>query len=358
MSAGFVDELDGWFGAASEIGQTVLDPQNGPLIRRASNGDNPLISAYRAHRDQRRHDDEVSNTASPDAFGLSQFAGAAAVPIGKVGLAGRLAQGGGYGAAFGLGGSGADLTKGEVKPALRDAGEGAVVGLATSALAEPVMAAGRYATALKARGKAGEVEAVGKAASRDFAAERGGLGADSRGTLTKLETADKILASPIASPEMKAQAQAFVDSELGRQTRLTAWQNTLDDLPNQMGQMEQRRGAMDAARAAAEPGAVEATAMQNLGESVIQKEILPRADRLVGNKALSMIGQFGGAPITTTKNLLKSPHMQYRTGQVGEAIAGPMSVAGKALQPGGTQSLQDYLRPKDDEDAAAWFTGQ
>lgn len=359
-SAGFIDELDGAVGAVADVGRTVLNPQSGPLIKNAANGENPLIASYRTHRDQRKHDDAVSQAASPDAFGVGQFAGAASMPMAKAGIAGRLAQGTAYGGLYGLGESDADLTKGQTGPALRDMGEGMALGFATSAVAEPVMAAGRYSSALKARGKEAEIAAVSKAKTKDFASERGGLGSDSRGTLTRLETADKILASPLATPEMKAQAQAFLDSDLGKQTRLTAWQNTLDDLPSQMGQMQERRGAMDAAAAAAEPAAVEATAMENLNQSVFQKEIIPRADRLMGNKLLSMIGQFGGAPITTTKNLLKAPRMQYRAGQIGEAVAAPMSVAAKATQSGGTQLLEDYLRPKDDEErqeqGAAWFT--
>lgn len=362
-SAGFIDELDGVAGAYGEIGSTLSDLKNGPLIQRMKArgmSENPVLAAYREHRDQRRHDDEVSRQGSPDAFGAAQLGGAAAMPVAKAGLAGRLAQGAGYGGAYGLGESKADLTKGETGPALRDAGEGAAVGLGAALAVEPAMALGRYSTALKAQGKAGEIAAVGKAASKDFGKARGGLGSDTRGTLTKLKTADDILASPLATPEMKAQAQAFLDSEIGKQTRLTAWQNTLDDLPNQMGQMGEARGSMEAAAAAAAPEAVEATAMQNLSESVIKKEVLPRVDRLVGNKALSMIGQFGGAPITTTKNLLKSPHVQYRSGQIGEAAAVPMTAVGKALQPGGAQMLEDYLRPKDDEErqeqAASWFT--
>ncbi len=356
MSAGFIDELDGVVGLLGEAGKQQSDLIAGKP-REIDMG-----ASYRASRDQRRKDDDTSQAANPNAFTAAQIGGAAVMPMAKAGVAGRLAQGAGYGAAYGLGGSTADMTKGETGPALMDMGEGAAVGLGTAAAIEPVAALGRYGVSLKAQGKAGQIDKVSKAATKDFASERGGLGSDSRGTLTKLKTAQDVIASPLAPPEMKAQAQAFLDSELGKQTQLTAWRNTLDDLPSQMGQMGERRAAMEAAAAAAEPAAVEATAMSQLGESVVKKEVLPRLDRLVGNKALSMVGQFGGAPITTTKNLLKNPHMQYRTGQVAEAVGGPAAAAGQSVQPGGSQLLEDYLRPMDDEErkkqGAAWFTGR
>jgi hypothetical protein len=322
-SLGFIDEIEGgmsYLAAASRNGEMRGEPM-------ADAG-----AAYRKGRDQRRHDDEVSQKASPDAFGTAQFAKA-------------------------------------FDSAALDTVEGGALGLATAGAIEPVAALGRYGKALKAQGKAGEVAAVGKAASKDFGKARGGLGSDTRGTITALKDADAIVARPIppdmtgealrAEMAMKEQARAFVESDLGKQTRQLAAQNMLDDLPNKMGQMQESRASMEAAGEAASPEMVEAAAQKNVDKSIITEDIAPRLDRLGHNTVFSTAASSIGAPLTTVKNIMKTPRIQYRAGQVIGAAGKPAEAMSKAQIPA-TGMLEDYLRPRDDEEreeqGATWLT--
>lgn len=104
---------------------------------RAPFGDGSLGDNYRKARDEYREDNKIAEEANPKTFMAGNIAGAlggALLPIPgtalKAGatLGQEVKLGLGLGAAAGLGGSEADLTKGEVGQTLVDAGKGALMG--------------------------------------------------------------------------------------------------------------------------------------------------------------------------------------------------------------------------------------
>lgn len=154
-SMGFGDELAGALGAAaSSVG--LLDNKEN-----LSFGD-----AYRQYRDQARESDRLAEAKHGGAYIAGQVVGgiatAPALPGGAVSTLGKAAAtGAGYGAVAGLGGSKADLTRGEVDQAAIDTGIGAGVGLAAGAVGHGIVkGAGKAASAIRARvgGEAGRVE--------------------------------------------------------------------------------------------------------------------------------------------------------------------------------------------------------
>lgn len=354
-SLGFLDELEGVRGAYSEARRPMIETwPDGARLEGLTDQPQSISDAYRRARDQRRHDDAIARERSPDATAAAQFGGAMLLPV--RGMTGATVAGG----AYGLGASDADLTKGEARGAGNDAAEGAAMGFLTAAAAKPLASLGRYGKTLESRGIAAEEANVAKAAARDYRGERSGLASDTGAVNRRLAIADEVLANPQAyTPEMVAQAHGFVNSELGIATRRLTAQNALDDLPGSMGQLQERRAAMDAAAAAAEPAAVSATTKANLSKSWTMNELAPRLDRLANNAFMSAATQpIGGAPLKTASNLANAPLTQVRAGQRLQNIAAP-GKAMSAAQPGIAQTLADYLRPRDEkereEQGVDWF---
>lgn len=135
---GFADEL---------AGATAIMPDVDPLGSPIPSADEPAPSLsgameeYRRVRDESRAANEAAEEAHPKKFLAGQIAGGVAtapiLPGGAV--KGVLKAGGaglGYGAVSGLGGSDADLTKGEFAKAAVDTGVGAGVGLGAGILGQ------------------------------------------------------------------------------------------------------------------------------------------------------------------------------------------------------------------------------
>lgn len=354
-SLGFLDELEGARGAYAEARRPLLETwPDGARMEGLTDAPQSIPDAYRRARDQRRRDDALAKERSPDAYGVAQFGGAMLTP-GRS-LKGATVAGG----AYGLGASEADLTKGETRGAGNDMAESALAGFLGAAAAKPLEALGRAGKSLQARGVAAEEANVAKAAAKDYRSERSGLASDTGAVNRRLAIADEILANPQAyTPEMVAQAHGFVNSAEGIATRRLTAQNAIDDLPGSMSQLRERRAAMDAAEAAADPVAVATAAKDNLSKSWLKQEVAPRADRLANNAFMSAVSQpIGEAPVKTIMNLGAAPLTQVRVGKAMERAGAP-GKAMSAAQPGLTQTLSDYLRPRDekerDEQGIDWF---
>lgn len=146
--------------------------------------------AYRERRDYERSKDSAAQSAHGGLYLAGQLAGGlASTPLVPGGLAGAV----GYGAASGLGGSEADVTKGELARAALDTGIGATVGAAAHGLA-----AGAGALANRFGGRAAAIEeglaqsaankaAGGKGGTATAASEAGRSSADVARQLDKIE---------------------------------------------------------------------------------------------------------------------------------------------------------------------------
>jgi hypothetical protein len=145
---GFGDEI---VGAVSAPLLKLIGKFSGNAAYQDAFGNKPLGDLYREGRDIERKADTSAEAAHPVAYTGGQLAGGAlTAPFAASGLAGAV----GYGAASGLGGSEADLTKGEIGRAALDTAIGAGVGAAAHGVASGIGKLGQ-----KALGRAGQIEA-------------------------------------------------------------------------------------------------------------------------------------------------------------------------------------------------------
>lgn len=194
-SMGFGDELAGLTGASIE---SIMADDSKPFIQR-----------YREARDFARNLNSKAKSDNPWTYGLSEVAGGAAssAPFGA--SAATVKGAGALGAAYGLGGSNADLTRGEVGDAALDTAKGAAIGAGTGLVAKAIPAAGKMfrenadETALRALGG-------NKAAFQDQL---------KRGTNLGKRALDEGIIGPFSSPEtmlersqlLKQQGGEFMD---------------------------------------------------------------------------------------------------------------------------------------------------
>lgn len=128
-SFGFADEGEGAIKAA-------LDYLHGKY------GDRPLSEIYRLERDAARQKYGQAEQQNPVSYKTGEIGGAVATSlIPGLGEANALKLGG-MGAAYGLGGSNADLTKGNIVGAAKDTATGAAIGLGSGLIAPAVSVAG------------------------------------------------------------------------------------------------------------------------------------------------------------------------------------------------------------------------
>lgn len=112
-----------------------------------------FLDLYRKHRDESRTKNKAAQEAHPYAYGAGNVGGAIATALPAGAAAAGVKGAAVIGALSGLGGSEADLTKGDVVPAAVDTAAGAGVGAATAGLLNKVggttAAAGGVGPALK-----------------------------------------------------------------------------------------------------------------------------------------------------------------------------------------------------------------
>lgn len=136
---GFSDELSGALGAGMELVT-------------GKSGLKDVADNYRYYRDTFREQDDAAKAANPTTFGAGEIGGAVA-GAGKIGALSKGAKGlAALGGVTGLGGSDADLTKGQIGGALKDTAVGTATGLATAGVAK-----GLQGVASKAGNKLGSV---------------------------------------------------------------------------------------------------------------------------------------------------------------------------------------------------------
>lgn len=156
-SFGLTDELSGAAGAQDELGRRFRSAlgfnkadYNRPIIDPSKGAFQAALDRYRLERDSTRADLKKGAETNPKTAFVSEIAGALAVPLpgpGKAKAGASLLsragqyglQGAGVGAAYGLGTSDADLTKGEFGKMANDVSQGAQGGYVGGALGGPAL---------------------------------------------------------------------------------------------------------------------------------------------------------------------------------------------------------------------------
>lgn len=275
---GFADELAGAADAARSLpsgAQTLasaLSPGVAGLVSLAapdtprSEDTGDLLRTYLKARDAARAQTHAAEEANPKSFLAGSFAGAAASP-GPKGLgAGRLAkQGAMYGAASGLGGSEADLAKGEILPTLVNtavsAGTGAILAPVASGLSA------RFGRFLKEKSQENALKAVGaRAGIADVLGNEGVRTADDARQLGQLAI-DQGLVPPLSTAADVAERTGFALEKQGARI-----EGVLQDA-NKTGPADFQHAAWRAAQSAMGPNGLTTEAISKSGpaQSLIEK---------------------------------------------------------------------------------------
>lgn len=299
----------------------------------------------------------ASTVASPNPFNKLGVGIKAAEGAGKLSrlaaaggrMSGRLASAAGQGELYAAGSSRKEDWAGKAQ----DIAEGGTIGGLVGAVAEPISGLGRYFKGLMDTGSKRANAMVGSERAADLASETGRLGGVTTGVKTDLRDAPVYASDLDIEPEIRQGLADWATNEQAKALKNAAARNLLKRLPTRLGQIEQAEGAVSAAEQRATPEAVAAGTQEYLGPvNVLAKEVLPRADRLArsampGMSITGQIAQSTGAPVTTLKNLVNAPGVQYWAGKLGGAATRPPGyLASKAVSP-----LSRYLEGQDpDED--------
>jgi hypothetical protein len=328
--------------------------------------DKTVGEIYREERDGLRAYDKKALDANPLSYLgggvgslLANPTGVARIPMAATRL-GRAMQGAKqgfkFGAAYGAGSSEADLTKGEVGDFAGDVEDSAALSAPLGSAGQLLM--GRYADK-KAKAAADALAQKQKAAEKALNSARGALGAETSAGFRTLEQAERAVADPLVAPEVRAQAEAFLKSELAQQLRNQVLANAAERGQGQLARIADARDGMAKAAANAAPDAVNAATTDYLNASTVKQDVLPRALNYiqrwlpqkasqaagggeVGQVAGALVGAQLGNPGTSIANMLRNPRFRYKTA----GAAGALANAGTQLTPVEAQAIMEWLRSK------------
>jgi len=254
---GYADELHG-------LGGALADKLTG---KEGSFGD-----LYRATRDEHRRLDAAHKAAHPNYYGGGELMGAlATAPVVPGGVLGSMV----YGAGAGLGGSTADLTKGEYGRAALDTGIGAGAGALAHGVASGFGWLGKKAAGKAAELEAGLAESAANKAAAETAIARSEAGRSAQEVVRAIE---KIEEFKDAAPEVY---QHLVENGTLRDLQREYMQKAATDLG---GKVAARDAAAQALRETAESEADRAAA--RLAESKSLSGATEGFRRAVGRYAL------------------------------------------------------------------------
>lgn len=289
------DEMSGAMKVPGAIDQYVSDTAFGRPTT------SPL-DVYRKERNSVRSDvDSATRNASPT-FEL----GGQQVPvlplIGSaipsmlaplpVGTGARILGGGVTSALDAMGGSEADVTRGDVGGLARDVGTGFTFGAGASGLGElaaaPARAIGRGA-ATRAAEAGARLEAQNAAkAAKALASAEGRVGGTTTGVTSSLSAIDETAANIAGkyTPEEVAAALAKQADPSLQGIRKAANLNTIESIGRRASALESARGAMDEAAQAAAPSAVASRTAGQLDPSTAMSDWGEKAWNSVGQRAV------------------------------------------------------------------------
>jgi hypothetical protein len=330
------------------------------------------LETGRQARDSERRANAAAQEDQPAASLVGQVAGGLplAIATGGTGAARAVGQGAALGGASSLGGSTADLTKGEVGQAALDTAIGAGAGAAAGGLGY-----GLTAALGKVAGKAGDAlrrafadQAAKTTATREAAmrSARSALGGEASAALNALAKAREVAENALGTytPEQVTAARAFLASPAAQEAMRNAAQNVLEAGPERLvGSMQTARNAFDTAKGAATPQAIDAAVDEAMAHP-IRTTVLPRvanyANRAiptaigaaVGGPAGAVIGGTAGAvlgnPGTALRNMITNPAFR---GMVARGAKGAAEGLGEVALPGALtleQAIMELLRQKEE----------
>lgn len=314
-------------GPIAGAGAAVHEFLSGDAARRGQS----IGDAYRAGRDKV----EKAQAQNLKDFPHAPLVGALLTNPGNAPSAfGRLMMAAGQGGAYGLGESKADLTKGQVGPALRDTAIGTGIGLGGGLVGEGLQAVGRGIG-----NKLGNVlqkndDAVRTAAEKAFNSARGAYGGEVSSAARTLEVLEKAASDPNLPEEISRQAAEFLDGPEAKALRQQVIRSSLGRGPDQLGRIQAARDAMASAGQALQPDALASAAQVRLDSPSAfvrrLRDLVPKiAGPVIGGALAGPLGAGAGAlaasasgrPGTTMANLLKDPYIASRLFGAGTTAA-------------------------------------
>lgn len=384
--AGYSKAIDPRVGMKHLVGKVTGDTAPSPL------------EVYRRARDSARRDVSMATrNASPvaDVMGLkvpvlpalgaiapTLATGNPATVLGRIGLSGVL------GAEQAVGGSQADLTRGEVadfgKDVLVGGGAGLAAGGAAEGLSAPFrMLSGKLGT-LASEAKDAVTAATQKTKDEAMRSAVGGLGRVVASQGNSMETVMEVLRNPQWFDDATVQAAyRMAESPEGKILLSRAAQNNMAKFAQSLEAEASARGALGAANAAAAPSAVASEVASKTAPGAILSDLGEKAWRSVGQRALMSAagGAAGGAlgwatgmdpkwtagigagagyatpgTLQFLRNQAASPTVQYGatsligrllesgTGGVAKGASAVSPVAQKAKDEAEEESIQAFLR--------------
>jgi hypothetical protein len=292
-SLGFADEDAGARAAAQEM------VRGGGLTK--------ALAKYREARDAERGADQRAHDVSPTANTLGEIGGAllTPVPFGKARaatLAGKLGlgalRGSVLGAGYGLGDSGADLTKGDVGGAATDTGIGGLAGLGGGVIGEGLgMLGGKVLKKVASRAQKGTQDAIAEEVAAQTAkkekavrAATGGLGGESAAGIKTIERLEQAAADQSLPPEIRKAAADHLASPEMQALKARALGNYVEKAPEQMGRIQFAEQKLADARNID----IQATTDDALANPV-KRHVLPRAVTLANRYMPAIAGAVGYA---------------------------------------------------------------
>lgn len=319
-----------------------------------------VVESYRQGRDADRAGNARAREAHPSAYTATEIASglplAFAMPAAR-GVGSGAAIGAAAGGAGAVGASEADLTKGDLGQALKDALAGAALGGGVGAAAGGLSRlVGRASEGIrKATADAGEM--ANKSAQQAFRTARSSLGGETTAALQQIAKAEEIAANVAGKyrPDQAAAAAKWLASPEVEAIRQAAADNLLELGPGRIaGSLQSARNVFEGARKGIAPEAVEAAA-DDLVNHPIRSQVLPRAKNYasraippavgaaIGGPAGALMGFGAGAvmgnPGTALANMLKHP----ATRKMGWELLRLLGRASPAVQRGGLPVEQALL---------------
>lgn len=372
----FGDELQGVLGGLNEANAKVLRPLGlAPEVSKEENIFGPsVVDAYNSERDAARRDREAAAKSHPDAFSGAEFVGALLAPGPKAAksLRGFAKTGAQMGGAYALGGSDADLTKGDFLGAALDAAPGILLGgaggLAAGAISKPLEWAANKVADWGRGALARGAEKANKPIDAALRSARSGLGGEVSAGSNALEKLKAQVADDTLSIEIRQGALEKLQRLEAQQLNERVARGVQDQFHLRLPNIEKAQTRFDEAVAAGLPGNRQTAVEEFMDRSPMKVAIaktlarlgLPAAgyaidkalggDGAVGGGLGVVTGVLSGRPATILRNAAKSPQTQRSVAQgvhrlLDEAVPGALKGT-VAEQAGNDRSkTRDILAP-------------
>lgn len=368
----FGDELQGFIGAilrrnpgAKALGYSPEAMGEENIFSPTGYGDS-FMEDYRKERDAARRDRDAAKSAHPTAYGVSEVGSAILAPGPKTakgsGISGFAKTGAKVGAAFGLGSSDADLTKGEVGEAALDTTAGGATGGALGAAGGvlnkyAIQPLAQKATEAGQRAFQRGVEKANKPIDAAINSARGSLGGEVAAGNRTLEVLRRLATDPSVPEDVSRGAAELLETAEAKGLDERVARSTIGQFFQRLPRIEKAQTGFDEALERGSPESRKAAVDALMNKSPMGVAILKNlarlglpaagftADKMLGGSGaigggLGLVtGQLSGRPLTLLMNAAKQPSFQRSAAQMAtraleEAALG--ALVGLSGEQGGT----------------------